>query len=164
MRTMSFAERLRAVPLLGSAAFAAVGKRVFPRADLAAQRATGGRFSLSAAVGMPLLLLTTTGRRTGRPHVTPVTYARDGDDLLIIGSNWGQRQHPAWALNLRADPHATVQIREHRTQVTARVLEGAERDGALALLLRVWPHFATYTKRAGQRELLVFRLTGPTER
>ena len=159
MRNMSFAGRLRAVPILGSSAFAAVGKRVFPRADLAVQRATGGRFSLSGTVGMPLMLLTTTGRRTGEPRVTPVTYAEDCGDLLVIGSNWGQEHHPAWALNLRANPDAAAEIHGRRIDVRARVLEGAERDAALALLQRVWPHFATYAKRARHRELLVFRLT-----
>jgi deazaflavin-dependent oxidoreductase (nitroreductase family) len=159
MRNMSFAGRLRAVPFLGSARFASVGKRIFPQADLAVQRATGGRFSLSGTVGMPLLLLTTTGRRTGEPRVTPVTYAEDGGDLLVIGSNWGQQHHPAWALNLRAEPNASVEIRGRRTDVTARLLEGSEREAALALLLRVWPHFSAYAKRAGERELLVFRLT-----
>jgi deazaflavin-dependent oxidoreductase (nitroreductase family) len=108
---------------------------------------------------MPLLLLTTTGRRTGEPRVTPVTYAEDGGDLLVIGSNWGQQHHPAWALNLRAEPNASVEIRGRRTDVTARLLEGSEREAALALLLRVWPHFSAYAKRAGERELLVFRLT-----
>jgi deazaflavin-dependent oxidoreductase (nitroreductase family) len=156
---MSFAGRVRAVPILGSSAFAAVGKRVFPRADVAVQRATGGRFSLSGTVGMPLMLLTTTGRRTGEPRVAPVTYAEDGGDLLVIGSNWGQEKHPAWALNLRANPDATVEIHGRRTDVTARLLEGADREAALALLLRVWPHFTTYAKRAQNRELLVFRLT-----
>ncbi|HEU5429352.1 MAG TPA: nitroreductase family deazaflavin-dependent oxidoreductase [Actinocrinis sp.] len=156
---MSFAGRLRAVPVLGSSAFASVGKRVFPPADLAVQRATRGRLSLSGTVGMPLMLLTTTGRRTGEPRVTPVTYAEDGGDLLVIGSNWGQERHPGWALNLRADPQATAEIRGRRTDVTARVLQGAERDAALALLLRVWPHFDAYAKRAQNRELLVFRLT-----
>lgn len=157
--SMSIAARLRAVPVLGSAAISVMGKRIFPRADLAMQRATGGRLSLAAALGIPLLLLTTTGRRTGQERVTPVTYAADGDDLLIIGSNWGQHRHPAWALNLLAEPNATVRIRGRSTSVAARVLEGAEREAALALLLRVWPHFAAYAKRAEQRELLVFRLT-----
>ncbi len=156
---MSFAERVRAVPLLGSAAFATVGKHVFPRADLAVQRATRGRLSLSGSVGMPLALLTTTGRHTGQPRVTPVTYAMDDGDLLVAGSNWGQEHHPAWALNLRAHPDATVEIHGRLMHVHARVLENAEREAAFALLLRVWPHFATYAKRARQRELLVFRLT-----
>ncbi|MBS2964990.1 nitroreductase family deazaflavin-dependent oxidoreductase [Actinocrinis puniceicyclus] len=156
---MRFTGRLRAFPLLGSVAFASLGKRVFPRLDLGLQRATGGRFSLSGTVGMPLLLLTTTGRRSGEPRVSPVTYAIDGEDLLVVGSNWGQQRHPAWALNLRDRPHAVVEINGRRREVVARVLHDAERAAAWQLLLRVWPHFAAYERRATERELLVFRLS-----
>jgi deazaflavin-dependent oxidoreductase (nitroreductase family) len=156
---MPFADRLRSFPLLGSATFAAAGKSVFPRLDLRIQRATRGRFSLSGTVGMPLMLLTTTGRRTGEPRVTPVTYAVEGENLLVVGSNWGEQRHPAWALNLRDNPEATVEIHGRRRDMVARVLDGADRAAAWDRLLRVWPHFTAYERRATERDLLVFRLT-----
>ena len=159
MRGMPFTERLRALPWLGSTAFGAIGRRVFPRADLAVQRATGGRLSVSGSVGMPLLLLTTVGRRSGEPRVTPLTFARDGSDFVVVGSNWGQQGHPAWALNLRAEPNASLELHGRRIEVAARILQGAERAAAWDRLVAVWPPFAAYSRRATERELLVFRLT-----
>jgi len=159
MRGMPFTERLRALPFLGGSAFASVGRRVFPVADVSVQRLTRGRLSLAGTFGMPLLLLTTVGRRSGQPRVTALTYARDGDGIIVVGSNWGQTRQPDWALNLRATPDAEIEQHGRRTRVTARLLEGAERAAAWKLLLRVWPHYSTYELRAGERELLVFRLT-----
>ena len=156
---MPFTERLRNLPWLGTAGFARIGKRVFPRVDLAAQRASRGRLSLTGGVGIPLLLLTTTGRHSGQPRVTPLIYAEDGAGYLVVGSNWGQREHPAWALNLSAAPDAAVEIHGSRTEVTARPLHDGERADAWKLLTTVWPHFDTYARRATERELLVFRLT-----
>lgn len=159
MRGMPFTERLRTLPWLGSAAFGRIGRRVIPRADLAVHRISRGRYSLTETAGMPLLMLTTTGRHSGLPRVTPLTYARDGDGILVVGSNWGQPEQPAWALNLRAAPDAALEIRGRRRDVTARLLEGAERADAWKHLVRVWPHYDTYSARVTGRELLVFRLT-----
>jgi deazaflavin-dependent oxidoreductase (nitroreductase family) len=147
--------------LLGSTAFAAVGKRVFPRSDLALQRVTRGRLSLTTAAGLPLLLLETTGRRTGEPRVTPLTYATQGTDFLVIGSNWGQQRQPAWVFNLLAHPEAVVTLRGTRIPVTARTLEGAERAEVWPLLLEVWPAYDEYVERlqaTSGREMMVFRL------
>jgi deazaflavin-dependent oxidoreductase (nitroreductase family) len=147
--------------LIGGSFFTAVGKRVIPRSDLALQRATRGRLSLTTAIGMPFLLLETTGRRTGRPRVTPLTYATQGTDILVVGSNWGQPRQPAWALNLRAKPEAVAVLRGKRIPVTARTLAGAERAEAWQLLLAVWPAYDDYVERVqvhAAREIMVFRL------
>jgi deazaflavin-dependent oxidoreductase (nitroreductase family) len=147
--------------LVGGSFFTAVGKRVFPRSDLALQQVTRGRLSLTSAVGLPLLLLETTGRRTGRPRTTPLTYATQGTDFIVVGSNWGRPHQPAWALNLRAKPEAVVSSRGTRIPVTARTLEGAERAEAWQLLLAVWPAYDDYVERVQAdtaREIMVFRL------
>ncbi|HEX4788306.1 MAG TPA: nitroreductase/quinone reductase family protein [Actinospica sp.] len=147
--------------LLSSSSFAFVGKRVFPRGDLALQRLSHGRASLTAGAGVPLLLLETTGRRTGQPRVTPLTYASQGTDFLVAGSNWGQERHPAWALNLLATPKAAVSLRGKRIAVTARALYGAEWTEAWQLLLDVWPVYDDYVARVHEtsgREIMVFRL------
>jgi deazaflavin-dependent oxidoreductase (nitroreductase family) len=147
--------------LLGSPGFTTVGKRLFPRSDLALQRATHGRLSLTTAVGLPLLLLETTGRRTGKAHVTPLTYATQRTDFLVVGSNWGQERQPAWALNLQAKPDAVVELHGTRIPVTARTLTGAERAEAWELLLEVWPPYDEYVERVqatSGREIMVFRL------
>ena len=159
----------RIVPkrLLGSAAVAAVARRVFSRSDLTLQRATHGRFALTTAVGLPLLLLETTGRRTGQPRVTPLTYATQGTDFLVIGSNWGQQRQPAWALNLVDNPEAVVELRGTRIPVTAGILTGPERAEAWPLLLAVWPAYDEYVERVqatSGREIMVFRLAIRPER
>jgi len=147
--------------LVGSPAFTAVGKRVFPRLDLALQRVTRGRVSLTAALGIPLLLLETTGRRTGEPRVTPLTYATQGTDFLVVGSNWGQARPPAWALNLLAKPEAVVSLHGTRIPVTAKTLGQAERAEVWPSLLEVWPAYDEYVVRVqatSGREIMVFRL------
>jgi deazaflavin-dependent oxidoreductase (nitroreductase family) len=129
--------------------------RVLPPADRLVARLTRGRV---VALGLaPSLLLTTTGRRTGQPRSAPLVYATEGDGYLVIGSNWGQPSHPAWVLNLLADPDAVVLLRGRSIPVRARQLTGAERERAWQLALRVWPAYDTYARRAG-REIMVFRL------
>lgn len=153
--------RLVPARLLGSSGFAAIGKRVFPRADLALQGLTRGRLSLTAAAGLPLLVLETTGRRSGELRTTPLTYAVQGADFLVAGSNWGQERQPAWALNLLAKLDAVVDLRGARIPVTARLLHDAERAAAWALLLEIWPAYDEYVRRvheSSDREILVFRL------
>lgn len=155
---------LRIVPprVLGHPAVGATARRVFPRTDRILQRATGGRASLAAAAGMPLLLLETVGRRTGERRVTPLAYAtRDAGSFLVAGSNWGQERQPGWVLNLLAAPQAVVRLRGRSLSVTARPLSGSERAQAWALLLEVWPTYDEYARRVGStsaREIMVFRL------
>jgi deazaflavin-dependent oxidoreductase (nitroreductase family) len=76
----------------------------------------------------PVLLITTTGRRTGAPRTAPVLYLADGDRLVVIGSNAGNTRPPAWALNLLAGPDAEVNVKGDIRPVRARVAEGEERD------------------------------------
>lgn len=88
--------------------------------------ATDGRFG--ARVGMPMLLLTVTGRKSGRKRSTPLVYFEDGDAYVVVGSDGGARRDPQWWLNLRADPVATVRAGRRVVGVTARLAEGAERE------------------------------------
>ena len=135
--------------------FARLGPVLVP-ADKLAARVTGGRL---VALGLvPSLLLTTTGRRSGRPRTTPLLGVPDGDAFIVIGSNWGGPRHPAWALNLLARPDASVAHKGRRFPVRARLLTGADRDRAWRLALRHWPAYQTYADRAG-RELYVCRLS-----
>lgn len=156
---MDLRAKVRGMRWIGGPAFASVGRRIIPAADLAVQRLSRGHASLSGAGGIPLLVLITVGRRTGTEYRTPLLYVEDGADLIVIGSNWGQAHHPQWALNLRAAGKAEVEVDGRRGAVRAEVLEGAERDAVWPLLLKPWPHFDRYTERAGGRQLLVFRLT-----
>jgi deazaflavin-dependent oxidoreductase (nitroreductase family) len=89
-------------------------------------RATRGR--LFGRIGRaPVLLLTTTGRRSGMPRTAPVLYLADGERFVVIGSNAGNERTPAWALNLQADPNVEVQVGSRRQKMRARVTEGEGR-------------------------------------
>lgn len=120
-------------------------------------RVTGGRV---VALGMaPSLMLTTTGRRSGLPRSNPLLYLRDGDDLVVIASNWGGEKDPAWAWNLRADPAARVTLGGREIPVTARETDGADRERLWRLIVDQWPGYEAYRTRAAHRHLRVFRLT-----
>jgi deazaflavin-dependent oxidoreductase (nitroreductase family) len=153
----------RLVPkrLLGSPFVSALGRRTFPRLDTVLQRATRGRASLTGAIGMRLLMLETTGRRTGEPRVTPLIFATQGTDFLVVGSNWGQERDPAWALNLLANPEAAVSLHGARVPVRARRLTQEERAAVWSRLTAIWPAYDEYVKRVqatSGREIMVFRL------
>lgn len=135
--------------------FARMGRLLVP-ADRLVARLTKGRV---VALGvLPSLLITTTGRRSGQPRSNPLLYVPDGDAFVVIGSNWGQRHQPAWALNLIADPAAVVCLRGSRIPVRARLTDGTERDRLWRLLVDQWPAYETYVRRAGDREIPIFRL------
>ena len=138
--------------------FAALGRRMVP-VDRWIQRVTRGRFTVIGRHGLPSLLLTTTGRRTGAPRTQPLVYAPDGDGYVVIGSNWGQPHHPLWTENLLAHPRASVTVAGAEVAVRATLASGTGRDRLWRLLLRQWPAYATYERRAAPRELRVFRLS-----
>lgn len=130
--------------------------RVLVPADRLLGRLTRGRL---VALGLaPSLVITTTGRRSGRPRGNPLLFVRDGDAYAVVGSNWGRTTHPAWALNLLAEPRATIAVGGHLIAVRARVVTGAERDRLWRLLVRQWPPYETYAQWAGGRTILLFRL------
>ena len=84
--------------------FSDLGKDLVPL-DRAVQRVSGGKLSLVGENTVTQLLLTTTGRKTGRSRTTPLLYAPDGDAFVVVGSNWGQDTHPAWTLQFDGKPH-----------------------------------------------------------
>jgi deazaflavin-dependent oxidoreductase (nitroreductase family) len=107
---------------------------------------------------LPLLFLTTTGRRSGRSSSTPLVYLPYGDDLVVVGSNWGQRTHPGWSSNLLAQPRATVEIDGHTRGVVARLVGPEERARLWPILLEEFPPYQTYANRSG-RDLRIFVLS-----
>ena len=137
--------------------FARLARPLVPL-DRALGRLTRGRFVAFGLPGLPSLLITTTGRRTGEPRSNPLLYAPDGEAFIVIGSNWGQGHHPAWTGNLLAHPDATVLVDGQQIPVRARLVTGAERARHREMLLEVWPGYADYERRAGGRDLRLFRL------
>ncbi len=101
-------------------------KRWGTRLHAAIYRLTRGRV-LGRVGGQPVLLLETAGRRTGQPRTAPVQYLADGDTFVVVASNAGAARPPAWYLNLRASPHAQVQVGERTIDVRAQEAAGQER-------------------------------------
>jgi deazaflavin-dependent oxidoreductase (nitroreductase family) len=94
--------------------------------------------------GRDLLLLTTTGRKSGRKRTTPMAYTRDGDQLLVYASDSGAPTHPAWYLNLVADSEVIVEVGDERFEATAAPLERSERDRQYAAQTERVPAFGEY--------------------
>jgi deazaflavin-dependent oxidoreductase (nitroreductase family) len=109
-----------------------------------------------------LLLLTTTGRRSGQRRTTPMMYHRDGDRLLVIASNIGAPHHPDWYLNLVADPQVTVEVGSETYDAVATPLSGAERTRVWSLLKQTYPFFAEH-EAATAREIPVVALVPATD-
>jgi F420H(2)-dependent quinone reductase len=104
----------------------ATGLRWTGKLNVPLYRLSGGR--IAGKVGKaPLLLLTTTGRKSGEPRTAPVVYLADGERLVLIDTNAGNEKLPAWSHNLRANPAAEVEVGRRRRRVRARVAEGEER-------------------------------------
>jgi deazaflavin-dependent oxidoreductase (nitroreductase family) len=106
----------------------------------------------------PLLLLTTTGARTGLPRTTPLVYSRDGERLVVIASKGGEPTNPDWYHNLVAHPEAIVEVDGARFPVRAEVATGAERRRLFDQQAAQMPFFADY-ERATPREIPVVVLT-----
>ncbi len=97
--------------------------------------------------GRDLLLLTTTGRKTGRKHTTPIVFTPGDDRLLVYGSNSGGPSHPDWYLNLLADPHVGVEVGAERYGAIATPLEPEERNREFAAQVARIPVFGEYEQR-----------------
>jgi deazaflavin-dependent oxidoreductase (nitroreductase family) len=121
-------------------------------------RLTRGRFVALNMRTVPSLMITTIGRKSGQRRANPLVYAPDGDAFVVIGSNWGQKRHPAWSSNLLANPLATVTLDGADIPVRARLVHGEERQRLHGRLCEIWPGYAEYERTAGGRELRVFRL------
>jgi deazaflavin-dependent oxidoreductase (nitroreductase family) len=106
-----------------------------------------------------LVLLTTTGRRSGEPRTTPMMFHRDGDRVLVIASNIGAPQHPDWFLNLVADPHVTVEIGDETYPAVATPTEGADRERVWTTIKELYPFFADHEEKATTRTIPVVALT-----
>lgn len=109
-------------------------------------RATRGRLGRRLA-GHPVLLLTTTGRHSGRRHTVPLLYLSEGLDLVVIASFGGSPRHPAWYLNLQADPRAVVQLDGKRFPVIARDAAPGERPRLWGLAVAEYPGYTGYQQR-----------------
>jgi deazaflavin-dependent oxidoreductase (nitroreductase family) len=116
------------------------------------------RGRLGGKVGRaPVCLLTTTGRRSGQRRTAPVLYLRDGERFIVIGSNAGNANAPAWSLNLKANPDAEVEIGSEHSYVRARVAEGEERAELWRKMNEQYAGFDAYEANTS-RDIAVFVL------
>ena len=97
--------------------------------------------------GVPTLLLTATGRRTGRKLTSPLIFARDGDDYLIVASMGGAPRHPNWFLNLQAKPEAEIQVKAETLPVVAHAASANEKPRLWKIVTDVWPNYDVYQSR-----------------
>src|SRR6476620_12302098 len=113
-------------------------------------RRTGGRLGSKWRVGsafprgLPVCLLTTTGRKSGEPRISPLLFLEDGDRIVLVASQGGLPKHPMWYLNLRANPQVTVQVKSRVRTMTARVADPGERARLWPRLVDMYADFDNY--------------------
>jgi deazaflavin-dependent oxidoreductase (nitroreductase family) len=150
----------RQVQSLGSSrAGAWVFSRTLRHLDAAVARVTRGRQSAPQLLaGLPVLDLTTTGRTSRQPRTSHLISIPVGEDLALLGTNFGQPSTPAWVLNLEADPHATVTYRGHTLPVVARPATDAERDAVTERSRGIYGGYEKYQQRIRGRRVRIFVL------
>jgi deazaflavin-dependent oxidoreductase (nitroreductase family) len=133
--------------------------RVMHRIDRPVYTLTGGRHTFaSLASGLPVVMLTTTGARTGLQHTVPVLGLPSADGLAVIASNYGQPHHPAWYHNLRANPAGQVTVDGTTRAFRASEAEGDVRARIWQEGLKIYPGWSQYERRAANRRIAVFVL------
>jgi deazaflavin-dependent oxidoreductase (nitroreductase family) len=132
--------------------------KLVSRIHAALYRASGGRIGGRFRKTAPVLLLTTTGRKSGKERTTPLLYVEDAGRYVIIASVGGAPRHPAWYLNLRDRPDATVQVGSRRSPVTAETASPEERARLWKLATQMYPTYDDYQAKTS-REIPVVILT-----
>jgi deazaflavin-dependent oxidoreductase (nitroreductase family) len=135
-----------------------LGPRVFAPIDTWLYPRVHGAVVSAGPPVLPLLMLTTWGRQSGRARAVPLLYLRRNDELLVVASNWGRANHPAWSSNLLANPTAVVQLGAVTYPVSAHLLTSNEKACLWPELCRFCPVWQTYADRSA-RDLRVFSLT-----
>ena len=117
-------------------------------------RLTGGRIGAHTA-GLPVLLLTTTGRKSGKRRTVPLSFLADGDAYVVVGSKGGAPRHPAWFLNLEADPDVDVQIGRERLKLRAHRATAEEAERLWPTILAKAPGYGKYRAKTSREIPLV---------
>lgn len=123
------------------------------RIDRKIMPATGGRLRMT--LGMPSALLTHEGARSGTVRTTPLVYFSDGDDVVFVASNGGAPRHPAWLHNIRRHPEVEVSTDGRPEPYVAREADGPERERLWKAAVGMYPGYAVYQERAGERRIPV---------
>ena len=156
-RANRFQRAIRRLASSGPGSWIAI--RVLPRIDPPLFSLTRGRHTVSSLVsGLPVVFLTTTGARTGRPRTSPVLGFPTEQGLVVIASNYGQARHPAWYHNLLAHPEGEVSVHGESRRFRAREAERDERERIWREGLAIYPGWSSYERRASNRRIAVFVL------
>jgi deazaflavin-dependent oxidoreductase (nitroreductase family) len=154
--TKPYALYVRVMRVLGHQKwFSLFMKHVGSRADATLIRASRGRLSMSGP-DLATMLLTTTGRRSGKQRTVPLHYVRDGDNLIVACENFGLETTSSWPTNLRADPRARIAIDGTTANYLSRAATADEVARNMPKLIDMWPAHDTYLKRSGERQVIVF--------
>lgn len=133
--------------------------RVLHRIDRPVYRLTRGRHTFASLLsGIPVVMITTTGARSGQPRTVPVLGLPTADGFAVIASNFGQRRHPGWYHNLRADPEGSFAVGGRSSRFRAVEVEGDRRREIWDQGLRIYPGWSQYERRATNRQIAVFVL------
>lgn len=130
-----------------------IDRSLFGEEHVRRYRETGGEVG-HIWNGVPTLLLTTTGRRSGEQRTTPLIYGQDGDRYVVVASKGGAPQHPAWYLNLSAQPAVELQVAAERFRARARTAAPDERERLWTLMAGIWPAYDDYQAKT-EREIPV---------
>lgn len=120
-------------------------------------KATKGKYNSTFV--WPCLLLTTKGAKSGKPRTVSLLYYQDGDDIILIASKGGSEKHPAWYLNIKANPEVEVYIDGETRNYTAKDAEGEERERLWQRAVEIYKGYEKYEVRAGEREIPVVVLS-----
>ncbi len=121
---------------------------------------TNGKHTFASLVsGLPVVMLTTTGAKSSKKSTLPLLGFPDGERMVVVASNYGQRRHPAWYHNLRVHPEATLSVAGEVLRMVAYEAEGEERERLWRRGLEVYPGWSGYEHRAGERRIPVIVLT-----
>lgn len=127
------------------------GANLFGDEHVRRYRETNGEVGHIWREGSTILLLTTTGRKSGEPRTTPLIYARDGDRYVIVASNGGDPAHPGWYENLAKDPKVELQVLGEVFPARARTAEGDERERLWRKANEVWRHYDSYQTKTDRQ-------------
>ena len=129
---------------------------ILPPLDRGLFRATGSRHTVASLLaGLPMIELTTIGAKSGQPRTTPLLALQDGEQYVVIASNFGKPNYPAWYHNLRATPQVTVRRGQQTATFLARITEGDERARYWQIANQVYPGYNLYAERAAGRAIPV---------
>ena len=129
------------------------------RTDPWIYKITGGRYTSSGPLTIPQLTLSTIGRKSGKERIVQLGYTADGDDVLIVASNFGGENHPAWSHNLDANPSAKIRLGAEDKNVTATRLTDSEKAILWPKIAETIPQMKTYVTKT-DRNIKVYRLSG----